>query len=279
MSDEKENDEELQITVNKQTIIVGGFVGLILLSGVLVASLATLGVLDTGDDESGLDFDYPEGANSTGFQNVTAVLQSHSQSLDETSYTVNTNTTSNGEVISNNVYKYDAEDQIAFADVDSNGIVNQTVEDYQNQEQVLAERFGTENETYSRSLLQRTNPYTASFELVNFVSGISYEATSVEELSDGTRVVVYDAIEPQGRATEQIDSVSGTLRLSEDGIFRSVDLEFTGQVDNETSTQGQAIEFSNLGSTEYTEPDWYETAIEQEDPPEPTQDNGNDTDP
>jgi hypothetical protein len=278
---ENENDNENDDTgmfqdVNKDVLLAVGFGSLLIVAALGIIVGSSLGIFSTDDQVE--NFEYPEGANSTGFD-VRTVVQNHRATLQNESFTIVVeNTAGSGETVSL-TYEYDQESAVSLRTEELADSRNQILEDYINQELVIAQNLSSNNVTYERNFLQQTTPYTAGFELSSFLQAADYEVTEVVENENGERVAVYEVSELSERTQQQVDSLEGEVRLSEEGYFTLLNFNITTNAGGETITETQRIEFTNIGSTTFEQPEWLAEAINQTEDPEPPQPpSGNGTD-
>ena len=243
-----------------------GFAFLLVIAGLAIVVGSTVGLF--GDDVQ--EFDYPTGASQSGFDNVETLVATHQQNLQNESFTINVANSVNGEQTANLTYRYDPEKALSVRTENLNNSRNQIVEDYLDRQIVIAQGLDTNNVTYNRQFLQQSLPYTARFELTSFIRAANYTAVDVVQ-ENGEDVVVYEIDGLTTQTQQQVDSLTGEVRLSESGQFTLVDLNVTTQSNGQELTENQRIEFSDVGSTSVEEPDWFGTALNQTEEPEPPQ--------
>lgn len=243
-----------------------GFAFLLVIAGLALVVGSTVGLFNSDVQE----FNYPTGASQSGFEDVETLVATHQQNLQNESFTITVANSVNGEQTANLSYRYDPQQALSVRTENLNNSRNQIVEDYLNQQIVIAQGLDTNNVTYNRQFLQQSLPYTARFEITSFIQAANYTAVDVVQ-ENGEDVVVYEIDGLTQQAQQQVDSVSGEVRLSESGQFTLVDLNVTTQSNGEEITENQRIEFSDVGSTSVEEPDWFGTALNQTEEPEPPQ--------
>lgn len=246
--------------------IAVGFAFLLVIVGLAAVVASSVGVFS--DDLQG--FDYPTGASESGFEDVETLVNTHQQNLQNDSFTVAIENRAGGEQTASLTYEYDPEQALSVRTEDLNNGNNEIVEDYVNQQLVIAQGVGTENVTYNREFLQQSLPYTARFEITNFLQAANYTAVDVVQ-NNGEDVVVYEIDSLTQQTQQQVDSVSGEVRLSESGQFTLIDLNVTTTAQGQEITENQRIEFTDVGSTSVEEPEWLGTALNQTEEPEPPQ--------
>jgi hypothetical protein len=275
---ESENEDSTSMLrdMNLDVLLAMVFGGLLIVAALGIIVGSSIGVFSSDDGEVG-EFEYPNGANESGFE-VRTVVQEHGANLQNESFTIVVeNQGSDGETVTL-TYEYDQENAVSLRTEELTDSRNQIVEDYLNQEIVIAEGLDGNNVTYERNFLQQTTPYTAGFELSSFLQAADYTATEVVQNDNGENVVVYEVSELTERTQQQVDNLEGEVRLSEEGYFTSVAFNITTTSNGQTVTESQSIEFTEVGSTTVEEPEWLATAINQTEEPEPPQppENGGD---
>lgn len=275
---ESENEDSTSMLqdMNRDVLLAMVFGGLLIVAALGIIVGSSVGVFNSDDGEVG-EFEYPNGANESGFE-VRTVVQEHGANLQNESFTIVVeNQGSDGETVTL-MYEYDQENAVSLRTEELTDSRNQIVEDYLNQEIVIAEGLDSNNVTYQRNFLQQATPYTAGFELSSFLQAADYTATEVVQNDNGENVVVYEVSELTEQTQQQVDSLEGEVRLSEEGYFTSVAFNITTTSNGQTVTESQSIEFTEVGSTTVEEPEWLATAINQTEEPEPPQppENGGD---
>lgn len=243
-------------------------IGVVILIGGLGLGATQLTGFGGGDVS---DFDYPDGANETGFENVASLRTQHAQTLGQDSFTLNLENTAGG-TTAELTYKYDDDTQLGYRVEDvQNRPDREFIEDYENQEVVVVTDLNGDNTTYERAVLQQQVPYTANFDIGPFIQSANYEAVRTTQ-TNGENAVVYES----QSLTEEVENQTGIqefnseVHLTESGYFALVDVDVTTEGQNgETVEESQVIEVTNVGDTTVEEPEWLETAIEETEDPEP----------
>ena len=249
-----------------------------LAGGVILAILLFTGgfmLFGGGMDTTSADgFDYPEWADENGFTindetgepDVQLAIQSHTERLSETSFTLDIEGTSgvpdSDETQQSSLnYQYNPESQTAVGTQNFNGEVTETFDEFANQQQFSAQNVGTDEVTYDRQALIQPTPFTGANEFIEILSILDVEATDV--VNDGNEVVYTINGVNEEIVGEVPVTASGEFRLHTDGYFTYMDVEIHNTQDDITTTQ--EIEISDVGSTEVVEPDWVDTAREETD--------------
>ena len=222
--------------------------------------------------DSADDFNYPEWADENGLTmnaetqqpNTQLAFQSHDSALTSSSYTISIDGESqDGEGTQQNAitYTYDSDVQAAFGIQESNQQKSETYEDYNTQEQFIADNIDTDDVNYDRQPLLQQSSYTAGGEFVELMAVLDVEAVGTTNNGD---VVVYEIIGiNQDIAGELPLEITGEIMLHTDGYFTGMDITLENDAEGVTTTQ--VITISNVGSTTVDQPDWYDTAVEQTD--------------
>ena len=235
---------------------------------VLIVAVGAVAVGPQGSTGSVNDFTYPEFAGETGLTidnstdepNFRAAVDSHTQYLSNTSYTIEINGVNElGESQSSESsveYKYNNEQQVAFSSQNINSNESESFEDFGEQE-----RFVNGDNNYTRQPVLQPIPFTASNEFIQIMNFVNVNATSV---TDGGSVVVYDITGVRDEYSQQTPfNIDGEIKLHTEGYFTGMDVEITNESQG-IYTQ-QDVNVSNIGSTNVEEPEWVSTAREETD--------------
>lgn len=222
---------------------------------------------DTGNSST-VEFDFPNGTSQEGFNNSTEIGASHSLFLSDKSYTIELDSVSESNGTSQTFfteYRYDPESGLGLRVEDSTQLDGQRqfVQDFINGElfAVRGLNANNTNTTYDRASLQQSFPYTARFNIEQFISEIDYNFSRTVQRNNEKFAVYNSQDVPQ--SLTNVTSIDVEVQLSERGYIRSINatIEFSDQ--EEQVVQNQSIEIINVGSTDVEEPDWVEEAREQ----------------
>lgn len=254
-----ENGDSEQNTEDKKsftdTQLFAGVMVVVLSFALLAVAMGGGGGGTTVDGDVS-EFNFPEWADENSIDPNQA-LQSHTQLLEEQSFTLSADITSESqeqEQYSEFTYQFNSDSNSAFGIQETDGQETQTYEDYAEQ-QIYIANMG--DGTYEREFLGQP-PFTGGDVVVQFLSFSEIEA--IGTIDDGS-VVVYEITELTEDFQQEAGDldINGEFHLHEDGYFTHISV----QIDEGETTSTQNIDITNVGSTTFEEPEWLSEAIEQ----------------
>lgn len=250
------------------TALVGGAI----LVGVLAIGIGLLFVggpdIDIMEEEPEHgEFEFPDGVDETGFYDGQNASLNHGEILQSQSFTLEADVSSEfGDDPAQESffeYQYEPEVQAGWATqgAESEEVSEemQRYDDYETQEQFIAEAYGTDEESYERIMLMQP-PYTADMEMGEFVVAADFEFDGIEEGPDGQDVAVFVIVGETDEFGEGVE-LDGEIHVTEEGYFPYLEVEVT----EDNANSSQVLTVSDVGDTTVEEPDWLDDAREQTD--------------
>lgn len=279
MSEDDSNDGFFdRIAEMDDSVLMGaGILLLILVVGLAVVFGGSGAVLDNGDTTSSEveGFNFPSGAHANGIDNPMEMGVNHTNAVTEDSYTLEASVVDESGQESSLEYRYDGERNVALGTQQFGDGLSQSYENFDEQEQFIAEGLDTDNTTYNRFFLQQ-GPFTGEQEFMGIIAQVEVQAVDVVEAPDGEDAVVYDiqGINQTDTQTEGSDvNVTGEMHLSENGHFVYLDVTIEQSFQGQELTSTQEVTIYDVGQTEFDDPEWLSEAQEQTDEvEEPEQD-------
>lgn len=213
------------------------------------------------------EFDFPEHAFREGVEATHLATKHFERIRDEGSVTVSQSSevTVDGSSFETTTTTRISSDGILVTEED-----NETTEvrwtKYGSGRELIKREVGFRSEYQISNNTPREEEALSEWELSSFIEGVTFsEAITAVEI-DGVLTARYDVTgldesesngEPQA---DEIEDVTGSIFVTEDGIIKRVEHETTRNIDGRSHERAVETTYSDIGSTTVSEPDWTETA-------------------
>lgn len=234
---------------NKSSVFIGASIV------TMIIVLASAIILAQGTQN--VNFEFPNGTDSSGVTNTSDLIETHSQQLNNTTYEIRLqSSTQSARRSSTNQINFRYDGDRAIFDTRSRQSRTQVFLDYERDNAVRRTQTvqnNTTQENVSNVPLQSQRPFVAS--------GVLSRLTQVDtefnqtEMNSGTKVAVYDLTGVSSDAQVQQDriNVSGQISVTENGIVKNALLSLESQ-----RTQSvQSYRISSIGGiASINSPQW-----------------------